>query len=254
MSKTIAVVNQKGGVAKTTTVINLAAYLAAAGRRVLALDLDPQGNCSAGLGVEEREKLPACVYEAILGEKPLAELLLDTELPSMKLAPAAMRLAGAEVELVTEKARESRLRQALAPVLPDFDYVLIDCPPSLGLLTLNALTAADSIIIPVQCEYFALEGLSSLMSTFEQVKKTLNPRLALEGVLLTMFDGRTNLSIQVADEVKRYFKGKVFASVIPRNVRLSEAPSYGKPILLYEANSRGAQAYQALAKEVMHNG
>lgn len=252
MGKIIAVVNQKGGVAKTTTVVNLGAYLAQAGKKVLIIDIDPQGNASSGLGVD-RDSLELCIYDVLINDIPVEGVILDTEIPGLQVLPATISLAGAEIELVSSANREQKLKNALAEVKDDYDYIIIDCPPSLGLLTLNALTAADSMIIPIQCEYYALEGLSQLMNTFQLVKKHLNPQLEIEGVLLTMFDARTNLAIQVVDEVKEFFKGKVYSSIIPRNVRLSEAPSHGKPISLYDPKSRGAEVYQQLAMEVMEN-
>ena len=250
MSRIIAIANQKGGVGKTTTAINLSASLAAAERRVLAVDADPQGNLTSGLGRRSPEGRPS-VYDAVIDQRPLAELVVDTDLPHLFLAPSDRNLTGAEVELVPALAREFRLKQALAPVASGYDYVFIDCPPSLGLLTVNALTAADTVLIPLQCEYFALEGVSELLSTLRRVQRVLNPRLEVEGVLLTMVDERTNLTQQVMGEIREHFKDKVFRTTVPRSVRLGEAPSFGKPILLYDIKSKGAEAYLDLAKEVM---
>lgn len=253
MSRVIAVANQKGGVGKTTTVINLCAYLADAGKRVLAVDSDPQGNTTTGLGVDKTQ-CDASIYEVVLGECTVMEAVVPTEVPSLHVIPATLDLAGAEVEMAAMDGRERRVKQALEPIRDRYDYVFIDCPPSLGLLTINALTAADTVMIPIQCEFFALEGLSQLLATVELVKKHLNPGLQLEGVVLTMFDGRTNLSSQVAREVQTHFGAKVFRSVVPRTVRLSEAPSHGLPISRYDPRSRGASVYSDLAKEVLTHG
>lgn len=250
MGRVIAVANQKGGVGKTTTAVNLGAALAQAGQRVLLVDIDPQGNATSGLGIDKRQ-VGVCIYEVLLGGKSVRDVRLPTAIRGLDLVPAAMQLAGAEIELVGLEAREHRLRLALAGERDRYDFVFIDCPPSLGLLTVNALVAADSVLIPIQCEYYALEGVGQLMSTIQLVQRSLNPGLEVEGILLTMFDARTNLSIQVVDEVKKYFRDKVYRSIVPRNVRLSEAPSHGKPIMLYDPRSRGAEVYQELAKEVM---
>jgi chromosome partitioning protein len=250
MGKIIAIANQKGGVAKTTSAVNLSACLAEGGLKVLLVDVDPQGNASSGLGVE-KDKLDQCIYDVLINEVPIKSVMLPSEIPGLDVIPATIQLAGAEIELVTVISRESKLKKALEKSASEYDYIIMDCPPSLGLLTLNALTAADSIIIPIQCEYYALEGLGQLMNTISLVQKHLNPRLEIEGVLLTMFDARTNLSIQVVDEVKNHFGDKVYRSIIPRNVRLSEAPSHGKPIILYDSKSKGAEMYSDLAKEVI---
>lgn len=248
MAKVLAFVNQKGGVGKTTSAVNLAAALQKAGKRVLLCDFDPQANATSGLGVEKSTAAHS-TYDIVIEDFPAADAVIHTKYCDVLASNVA--LSGAGVELVGVEKREYALKTALQPLREQYDYIFIDCPPSLELLTLNALCAADSILVPVQGEYFALEGLSDLMNTVRIVRRSLNPKLALEGVLLTMFDGRTNLAMQVAEEVKHYFPGKVYATVIPRNVRLSEAPSHGKPITAYDRTSRGAEAYQALAVEFL---
>ena len=248
MGKIIAIVNQKGGVGKTTTAVNLAAALTALGKKVLLCDFDPQANATSGLGVDKK-KIKKSVYHVAIGECVAQEAVVHTQFAD--ILPSSADLAGAAVELITLPEPDKCLKKALLPLKNSYDVIFIDCPPSLEMLTLNALAAADSILVPVQCEYYALEGLSDLMNTVRIVRRGLNPDLELEGVLLTMFDGRTNLALQVAEEVKHYFPGKVYATVIPRNVRLSEAPSHGKPITAYDRTSRGSEAYTALAAEFL---
>ncbi|MBQ9252826.1 MAG: ParA family protein [Clostridia bacterium] len=249
MAKIIAITNQKGGVGKTTTAVNLSAWLAEMGKKTLMVDLDPQGNTTSGLGCRVKEN--NSIYDALMGRAKMEDCVQKTGVKKLKLIGSDIRLAGAEVELVGEEKREYYLKTLLAPLREEFDYIMIDCPPSLSLLTLNALAAADSVLIPIQCEYYALEGVTSLMNTVSRVKKTMNPRLEIEGVLLTMLDGRTNLGLQVVEQVKKHFKKEVFATTIPRNVRLGEAPSHGEPIHIYDPKSSGALAYHALAKEVI---
>lgn len=255
MGKVIAIANQKGGVGKTTTSVNLGACLAQSGKRVLIIDHDPQGNTTSGIGLKKSE-IKHCIYDVLINEVPIEEVIISpqferTQIETLKIVPATIRLAGAEAELVGMMARDQRLKRAIEPIKDQFDYILIDCPPSLGNLTINALAAADSIIVPIQCEYYALEGLSQLMKTIQLVQKYSNPSLKIEGVVLTMYDNRTNLSTQVTEEVRRYFQGKVYDTIIPRNIRLSEAPSFGLPITLYDEKSKGAEAYIELAKEVI---
>lgn len=249
MGKVISVANQKGGVGKTTTTVNLATLLAKKGKKVLLIDTDPQGNATSGLGVTK--ELEFSVYDILVGDTTFQETVQDTAVKNLKVCPSNISLAGAEVELVSMMSREQRLKTKLDEVKDLFDFVLIDCPPSLGLITLNAFTASDSVLIPVQCEYFALEGLGQLLNTVNLVKKHLNKNLEIEGALLTMYDARTNLSNQVVKEVKKYFEDKVYKTVIPRNVRLSEAPSYGMPISIYDPKSKGAKAYEKFAKELL---
>jgi chromosome partitioning protein len=250
MAKTIAVTNQKGGVGKTTTAINLSAALAVADMRVLVVDADAQANCSSGLGVA-KGSLKKSLYDALIQGEPLASVMIDTELESLKLVPADRNLTGAVVEMMELPGREYLLKKLLEPVLDRFDFVLIDSPPSLNILTLNGLVAADSVLVPIQCEYFALEGLTDLFDTLARVRRSLNPQLAVQGILLTMFDERTNLSTQVRDDLVRHFNNKVLGTIIPRNIRLAEAPSFGKPALLYDIRSKGAESYIRLAKEIL---
>ena len=253
MGKAIAIFNQKGGVGKTTTNINLAACLAMRGKRILVLDIDPQGNTTSGLGIQKKS-LEVTSYDLMVDDAVKAEdVIIPTGTKNLDIIPASVDLAGAEIELVKLGGREKRLKLALDRVRYDYDYIFIDCPPSLGLLTINALTAVDSVLIPIQCEFYALEGVAQLMSTVELVRRNLNPDLKIEGVILSMFDGRTNLSIQVVEEVKRYFGNKLYSTVIPRNVRLAEAPSYGIPITEYDPKSKGALAYQAFAEEFLRS-
>ena len=250
MAKIIAIANQKGGVGKTTTSVNLAASLAVAERHTLLVDCDPQGNATSGLGLH-RDQIRKDLYQLLINETQPSETICTTILGHLQIIPATRELIGAEVELQILPGREKILRASLSRVTPEYDYIIIDCPPSLGLLTVNALTAARTVIIPLQCEYYAMEGLSQLLRTIQLVKRALNPGLAIEGILLTMFDRRNNLCHQVADEVRTHLKGRVFQTVVPRNVRLSESPSHGKPALLYDVSSKGARAYLELAKEVI---
>lgn len=250
MAKVIAIANQKGGVGKTTTAVNLSSCLAYKGKKVVIIDIDPQGNTTSGLGIDKKT-IGKSIYEVLINDENIDNALMDTAIKDLKICPSNIQLVGAEVELVSVISRETRMKVSISEIRKRCDFILIDCPPSLGLLTLNALTAADTILVPIQCEYYALEGLSQLMNTVKLVQRHLNPSLDVEGVVLTMFDARTNLSIQVVEDVKKYFKNKVYRTVIPRNVRLSEAPSYGLPIILYDAKSKGAECYLELAQEVI---
>lgn len=250
MGRIVCISNQKGGVGKTTTAINLAASLAAAERKTLLVDLDPQGNAGSGLGID-KSQLTGSIYDALIDGRPLAELIQPTELRFLDVVPATSDLTGAEVELVGMEHRESQLKRALDTVKRRYDFVLVDCPPSLGLLTLNALAASESVLIPLQTEYYAMEGLAQLMSTVELVQQNLNPKLGVEGIVLTMFDPRANISHQVADEVRRVFPHLVYSTVVPRNVRLAESPSFGKPVLLYDIRSKGCEAYLGVARELL---
>lgn len=249
--KTICIFNQKGGVGKTTTNINLCAYLALEGYKVLALDIDPQGNTTSGLGIDKKS-LQNSIYDVLTSDVPLEEIIIESELvKGLYIAPSTMELAGAEVELIEKKDRENILKKKLADIKDKFDFVFIDCPPSLGFLTINALTASNSVLIPIQCEFYALEGVGQLVNTVQLVKKSLNKDLDIEGVIMSMYDGRTNLSNEVVSEVKKYFKDKVYETTIPRNIRLAEAPSFGLPIMLYDDRCKGAEAYEELYKEFL---
>lgn len=250
MGKIIAIANQKGGVGKTTTAVNLSAYLGAKRKKVLLCDMDPQGNATSGFGIDKNE-MEHCIYDALINDMPLSVLIRKTATKNVFIVPAGQDLSGAEIELVEEPDREKKLKKQLDLVKDDYDYILIDCPPAVGLLSLNALNAADSLLITLQCEFYALEGLSKVTGTFQLVKQHMNPHLTLEGIVLTMYDSRTRLSLEVEEEVRSHFKDKVFKTVIPRNIRLSEAPGFGQSILEYDAKSKGALAYQDLAKEVI---
>lgn len=248
MGKTIAIVNQKGGVGKTTTAVNLAAAVGAKGKKVLLVDIDPQGNATSGMGIEKRQ-LQFSAYDILINDAKASDVIKTSKFKNVDILPANMNLAGAELELVEIKNRETKLKLSLAHIKEQYDYIFMDCPPSLGLITLNALCAADTIMVPIQCEYYALEGLSQLMATVRQVKRLYNSHIELEGVILTMYDGRLNLTQQVVEEVKKFFPNKVFKTVVPRNVRLSEAPSFGQPVMYYDRLSKGSSAYEELAKE-----
>ncbi len=253
MVKIISISNQKGGVGKTTTAINLSAFLAIEQKKVLLVDIDPQGNASSGIGIE-RSKIERNIYDCLINQVPIQEVLVTSQIENLDVLPSTLQLAGAEIELVNYISRENRLKQLIRPIKDRYDYIIIDTPPSLGLLTLNSLNAADSVIIPVQCEYYALEGIGQLLNTITLVKENLNPNLSIEGILLTMYDKRNNLSKEVVEEIDKHFHGSMFQTIIPRNVRLSEAPSYGQPIVIYEIKSKGSQAYQKLAQEVIAHG
>ena len=248
MAKVIAVANQKGGVGKTTTAVNLSSCVAYRNKKVLLIDLDPQGNATTGLGIDKRE-LEKSSYDVIINDVDIVSAMLDTKQETLKICPSSIKLAGAEVELVSAISRETKLKDAVSAVKDQFDYIFIDCPPSLGLITLNALTAADTVLVPIQCEFYALEGLTQLMETVKLVQRHLNKSLSVEGVVMTMFDARTNLSIEVVEEVRRHFGNKVYGTIIPRNIKLSEAPSYGLPIILYDEKSKGSESYLKLADE-----
>lgn len=250
MGKVVAVANQKGGVGKTTTAVNLSACLGKRGKKTLLIDIDPQGNTTSGVGVDPR-RVEKSIYDCIINDIPMSEVIVDTGFENLWVCPSNINLAGAELELVMKENREYVLKNSIKEIKDKFDFIFIDCPPSLGLITLNSFSAADSILVPIQCEYYALEGLSQLTNTIKMVKKRLNPTLSIEGVLLTMFDARTNLSIQVVDEVKKFFRDKVYGTIIPRNVRLSEAPSFGQPVIEYDKHSKGAECYTDLADEVI---
>ena len=252
MAKTVAIANQKGGVGKTTTAVNLAAAVGALGKRVLLADLDPQGNTTSGYGIDKRQ-VAHSAYDVIINSYPITSAIIKTSAEGVDLRASSIDLAGAEVELSQKEGREGRLKSAFAAVSDRYDYIFIDCPPALGFITINALCAADTLLVPIQCEYYALEGLSQLMSTVRQIKRLYNPELDIEGVLLTMYDGRLNLTCQVAAEVKKFFPKKVFSSVIPRSVRLSEAPGFGQPVIYYDKRSKGAAAYMSLGKEFLKN-
>lgn len=252
MSKTICIFNQKGGVGKTTTNVNLCAALAIKGKTVLSIDIDPQGNSTSGFGIDKNE-LEFTIYDVLIEDYDINKLVIKTEIENLYLIPANIQLAGAEIELTKTEYREKTLLEKIHLLDQKFDYIIIDCPPSLGLLSLNALTASNTVLIPIQCEYYSLEGVSQLMDTIKLVRRTLNSKLEIEGVLLNMFDGRTNLSVQVVEEVKKYFKDKVYRTVIPRSVRLAEAPSFGQPIMLYDEKSKGSEAYLKLSEEIIKN-
>ena len=252
MGRIIAIANQKGGVGKTTTTVNLAAALAKAGKKVLLVDIDPQGNSTSGLGIDKR-RCEKTVYDCLINEEKAENVSVETEYENLSVCPSNLDLSGAEIELISVMGRENRLKQSLASAKDIYDFILIDTPPSLGLITVNTLTAADSIIIPIQCEFYALEGVSQLVETVKRIKKALNPTLFIEGIVMTMYDARTNLATQVVDEVKRFFPGKVYRTIIPRNVRVSEAPGFGKPVIYYDEASKGAEAYIELAAELVES-
>lgn len=251
MGKMIAIANQKGGVGKTTSAVNIAAWIGVFGKKVLLVDIDPQGNATSGMGINKRE-VKKSTYELLIGDAKARDAIIQTQFQNVDVLPSNIDLAAAEIELVDMDNRSNRLKNALSSIKADYDFIFIDCPPSLGLITLNALTACDTLIVPIQCEYYALEGLSQLMATVRNVKRLYNPQIDIEGVMLTMYDARLNLTTQVVEEVKKYFPQKVYKSVVPRNVRLSEAPSFGQPIVYFDRGSRGSEAYEELAKEIMN--
>lgn len=252
MGRIVAVVNQKGGVGKTTTAVNLAACLAKTGKKVLLVDIDPQGNSTSGLGIDKR-RCEKTVYDCLINEEKMENVSVNTDYENLSVCPSNLDLSGAEIELISVMGRENRLKESLLSAREIFDYIIIDAPPSLGLITINTLTAADSVIIPVQCEFYALEGVSQLIETIKRIKKALNPNLYIQGIIMTMYDARTNLAMQVVDEVKRFFPGKVYKTIIPRNVRISEAPGFGKPVIYYDESSKGAEAYTELALELIES-
>lgn len=252
MAKSIAIFNQKGGVGKTTTNINLCSYLASWGKKILTIDIDPQGNTTSGIGMDKKN-IKLSVYDVIIGGIDAKKAVMKTPVDNLYIIPSTVQLAGAEIELTEINKREAMLKDAIKTLNEDFDFIFIDCPPSLGLLTVNALAAVDSVIIPIQCEFYALEGVGQLIKTLQLVKKGLNPKLEIQGVILSMYDGRTNLSMAVVDEVKKFFKGKVYSTMIPRNIKLAESPSYGQPIMVYDPKCKGAEAYEELAKEFIIN-
>jgi len=252
MGKVIAIANQKGGVGKTTTTVNLAACLSKAGKKVLLVDIDPQGNSTSGLGIDKR-RVEKTVYDCLINEEKMENVSIETEYENLFVCPSNIDLSGAEIELISVMGRENRLKESISEVRDEYDFILIDTPPSLGLITINTLTAADSIIIPIQCEFYALEGVSQLVETVKRIKKALNPTLYIQGIVMTMYDARTNLAMQVVDEVKRFFPEKVYRTIIPRNVRVSEAPGFGKPVIYYDEASKGAEAYTELAAELIES-
>lgn len=252
MGRIIAVANQKGGVGKTTTTVNLAACLAKMGKKVLLVDIDPQGNSTSGLGVDKR-RCEKTVYDCLVNEEKMENVAVETEYENLSLCPSNLDLSGAEIELISVMGRENRLKESLESVKESYDYILIDTPPSLGLITINTMTAANSVLIPIQCEFYALEGVSQLVETIKKIKKALNPSLFIQGIVMTMYDARTNLAVQVVDEVKRFFPGKVYKTIIPRNVRISEAPGFGRPVIYYDKASKGAEAYAELACELVES-
>ena len=250
MSRIIAIANQKGGVGKTTTTVNLAACLSKLGKKVLLVDIDPQGNSTSGLGIDKR-RCEKTVYDCLINEERMENIAIPTQYENLDVCPSNLDLSGAEIELISVMGRENRLKESLSGVRDKYDYILIDTPPSLGLITINTLTAADSVLIPIQCEFYALEGVSQLVETIKRIKKALNPALFIQGIVMTMYDARTNLAVEVVDEVKRFFPGKVYSTIIPRNVRLSEAPGFGRPIIYYDSSSKGAEAYMELSEELI---